>query len=60
METVTIASVLALITDVITAVFGWMGDVVGFVMANPLILISFVAFFFVGGAIALVVRLIKS
>lgn len=51
---------LATISAIITAVLGWCGSVITFVMGQPLILISIIAFFFVGGAIGLVVRLIKS
>lgn len=54
-----LSSLITDISSVVTAVLGWMGNIVTFIKGEPLILIGIIAFFFVGGAIGLVKRLIK-
>lgn len=38
MESITMTSILASVTEFITAAMGWMGDVAEFVVSNPLVL----------------------
>lgn len=49
----------AVTTIVWTVVDSWMSMVVEFICSKPLILVPFVCFFFVGGVVALVNRLLR-
>lgn len=53
------ADFLPTVTSAVSATLGWMGSVVDFIKDEPLILLPIIAFFFVGGAIGLVNRLIR-
>ena len=58
MESVTIASILTSIGAVVTQAVSWAGDIVDFVVANPLVMV-FVAIPLVGLGIGMVKRLIS-
>lgn len=55
----TIAQVIAAITEIITAALGWVGDVVDVIEANSILLFA-VLIPFVGIGISLLRRLFKS
>ena len=55
----TVANVLTTLGDVITAVIGWMGDVLTFIVENPVILVPMLIFFVTGGVIGLITRLMR-
>lgn len=50
---------IELLTSLVTAVIGWMGSVVDFIIAEPVILIPMLMFFVTGGAIGLITRLMR-
>ena len=56
--TVTIATILDSVSDIVTAAITWIGDFVGVITANPLILM-FVIVAFVGLGVGLIKRLIR-
>ena len=53
------ATVLTFLSSLVTAALGWIGDVIEFIISQPLILIPMMVFFIVGGCIGLVNRLIR-
>lgn len=53
------ANFVTFLGTLVTAALGWIGDVVSFIMEQPLILVPMLVFFIVGGAIGLVNRLIR-
>lgn len=57
-ETVTIATILASVGDIVTSGISWVGDFAGAITGNPLILM-FVITGFVGLGIGLIKRLIR-
>lgn len=59
METVTLESILTMAGNVLTAALGWIGDVLEFVVTNPLAFILTVGLFLGGVGIAFTRRLIR-
>jgi len=53
----TMASLLSMITEVLTAAVGWIGTIVGVIIQNPIFLIGIVITF-IGVGIGLVSRLL--
>lgn len=58
MEAVTIATILTQVSSIVTSGITWVGQFVGVITANPLILM-FVIVSFVGLGIGLIKRLIR-
>lgn len=56
METMTIATIMTSIGTIVTTAVTWVGDFVGVITSNPLLLL-FVIFGFVGTGIGLLKRL---
>lgn len=62
MELTTVNSVttwLSTITEIVTAVFGWVGQAITFVTDNPVILIMLVGIMFTGAAVGLLMRFFR-
>lgn len=53
------STVLEFLTGLITAALNWCGDVINFIVGQPLILVPMLVFFIAGGTIGLVNRLIR-
>lgn len=58
METVTMDAIITAITALVTGMVGWMGQMVTFITANPLVL-AFTLVSFVGLGIGGLMRLIR-
>ena len=52
-------TVLTFLGSLVTAALAWIGEVVEFIVSQPLILVPMMVFFIVGGTIGLVNRLIR-
>lgn len=52
-------TVITFLGSLVTAALEWIGEVVSFIVNQPLILIPMMVFFIVGGTIGLVNRLIR-
>ena len=52
-------TVITFLGSLVTAALTWIGDVLEFIISQPLILIPMMVFFIVGGTIGLVNRLIR-
>lgn len=50
---------LSFLGTLITAVIGWMGEILTFITENPVILIPMLVFFITGGTVALVQRVMR-
>lgn len=55
----TLTSFLTSLGDIVTAVFGWCGDAIDFIMANPIIYVPLLGFFVVGGAVGILMRVMR-
>ena len=55
----TSATVITFLGSLVTAALDWIGEVVTFIVGQPLILVPMMVFFIVGGTIGLVNRLIR-
>lgn len=53
------ATVITFLGSLVTAALEWIGEVVTFIVGQPLILVPMMVFFIVGGTIGLVNRLIR-
>ena len=53
------ATVINFLGSLVTAVVGWMGSIIDFIVSQPLILVPLMVFFIAGGTIGLVNRLIR-
>lgn len=55
----TAATFLSFLGTLVTAVIGWMGEVLTFITDNPVILVPMLVFFITGGVVALVQRVMR-
>lgn len=59
METTTLASFLTSLGDIVTAVFGWVGDALQFIISEPILYVPLLGFFVVGGAVGILMRVMR-
>ncbi len=52
-------TVITFLGSLVTAALTWIGEVLEFIVAQPIILIPMLVFFIVGGCVGLVNRLIR-
>lgn len=53
------ATVITFLGSLVTAALTWIGEVLEFIVAQPIILVPMLVFFIVGGCVGLVNRLIR-
>lgn len=53
------ATVITFLGSLVTATVEWMGNIIDFIVSQPLILVPLMVFFIAGGTIGLVNRLIR-
>ena len=53
------ATVITFLGSLVTATVEWMGNILDFIVSQPLILVPLMVFFIAGGTIGLVNRLIR-
>lgn len=53
-----VAAIIAVISETVTGAVGWMGQIVDFITANPLVMM-FVTFSLIGTGVGLLFRLIR-
>lgn len=56
--TATLGAILAVVSETVTASVSWMGEIVNFITANPLVMM-FVTFSLIGTGVGLLFRLIR-
>lgn len=54
-----IQTFLGTLGDIVTAVIGWLGDMLAFVIDNPVILVPLLMFFVVGGVVGILMRILR-
>lgn len=54
-----IQSFLSTCGEIVTAVIDWLGDMLAFVVGNPVILVPLLMFFIVGGVVGILMRILR-
>ena len=55
----TIPDFLSTLTEILTKVIAWMGQMLTFITDNPIILVPMLMFFVAGGVIGLIMRVLR-
>lgn len=55
----TLATFLENMGTIVTSVFGWVGQAIDFVVSNPIIYVPLLGFFIVGGAVGILMRVMR-
>lgn len=55
----TIPDFLSTLTEILTKVIAWMGQMLSFITDNPIILVPMLMFFVAGGVIGLIMRVLR-
>ena len=55
----TVAGFLTTLGDILTSVITWLGQMLTFITANPVILVPMLMFFVTGGVIGLITRVMR-
>ena len=59
MEPTAITTFLGTLGTIVTAVIGFLGDMLDFIVGNPVILVPMLMFFVTGGVIGLITRVMR-
>lgn len=55
----TLATFLENMGTIVTSVFGWVGQAIDFVVSNPIVYAPMLGFFITGGAVAILMRVMR-